>query len=93
MAPPPRAALPPLASPASPGSSEGGGAAKRQPGAQQGEMWSLREGGRTGQGAEPQASQGARGSAGPEARRGLLRLPAALSCVYGHTTLNAPDLV
>lgn len=56
-------------------------------------MWSRPEGGRRVEGAEPQASQGARGSAGPEARRGLLRLAEARSHVYGHTTLNAPDLV
>lgn len=47
-----------------------------------------------GAGAEHQVSQGAQGSAGLEARRrGLLRLPEAGSSVYGHTTLNAPDLV
>ena len=44
----------------------------------------------TGRGAPPPG-----GARTPAARRrlGLLRLPEATSRVYGHTTLNAPDLV
>lgn len=73
---------------------------ERQLVAPQGQISSRLEGGRAGRagrrvgGAEHRVSQGAQGSAGLEPRRrGLLRLPEAGPSVYGHTTLNAPDLV
>lgn len=76
---------------------------ERQLVAQQGQISSRLEGGRAGGragrrvgAAEHRVSQGAQGSAGLEPRRrrrGLLRLPEAGPSVYGHTTLNAPDLV
>lgn len=66
----------------------------RQLRAQQGEMWSLREGG---QGGGWRALRALRELSPRPAwgwpRRELLRLPEAGSRVYGHTTLNAPDLV